>query len=203
MTETDWYFCTPELEFFNSELQNCIFSGDTALEKFYTLMGRVKSKRLKTVARLLKGVREFGCRVEFDSAEDPDCDNIFEENKDCGGVFTEIDHWIHLNLDLIHSWKSVEQILAHEAVHLCQNVVFKGDRTGDSSMEISMDRIWSCYDSSKYRKWLEDVSEEDFPCYEAEAYSEMDRPKGVACSLEFMKSKFNLWEGTYYCPVNW
>jgi hypothetical protein len=186
---------------FSNEVEECVFSGPCATSKLFALTKRVKPKRLKTVARLLRGVRSFGCLVEFDSEGDEE-ETPFTDSEGCSGVFTEVDHWIHLNLDLIHSWKGLEEVLAHEAVHLCQNVVYSGERTADCAMEISMDRIWSFYDSEKYRSWLNGVAEEDFPVYEVEAYSEMVRPRGVACSLEHLRFRTELWSNVYHCAVN-
>ena len=199
-TDRPLYTLREDWDAFSEEVEKCRFSGPCAADKLLLLSKRVGSKRLKTVTRLLKGVRSFGCKVEFDCVEDG-ADTPFEPDDSCNGVFMELDHWIHLDLGKMKYWKNVEEVLAHEAVHLCQCVVFKGDRTGDDDMEISMDRIWSFYDTEKYRKWLDDTSEEEFPIYEVEAYSEMHRPKGVACSLEYLHSRPELWEGTYYCPA--
>jgi hypothetical protein len=199
--EPQFYTLREDWNDFAEEVERCDFSGPSASSKLLALSKRVKSKRLKTVTRLLKGVRSFGCLVEFDSEED-ELETPFTDSDGCNGVFTEKDQWIHLNMDLIRSWKGLEEVLAHEAVHLCQNVVYRGERTEDCAMEISMDRIWSCYDSNKYREWLEGVAEEDFPIYEVEAYSEMVRPRGVACSLEYLRSKSELWANVYHCSIN-
>lgn len=196
------YYHDNHWEEFHDTVEECSFTGWNASDKLFQLTERVQEKRLKTVTRLLKESEKLGCRVEFCSEKDSDDDNPFIGHETCMGLYTETDSWIYINIDKIKSWKSLEETLAHEAVHLSQNVVFKGERSLETNnMEISMDRIWKFYDSEKYRKWLNESSEEDFPVFEVEAYSEMVRPRGVACSLEFLRSSSSLWEGSYYCPL--
>jgi hypothetical protein len=197
------YYHDDHWQEFESAIEKCSFTGNRAWRRVHQLTNRVQEKRLKTVTRLLNETHKLGCRVEFCSERDRDENNPFVGNEGCRGLYTECDSWIYLNIDEFKSWKMFEEVLAHEAVHLTQNVVYKGHRNvDDHSMEVSMDRIWKFYDSEKYRSWLDSVSDEEMPVYEVEAYSEMTRPRGVACSLEQLRLTPALWEGTYYCPIS-
>lgn len=184
-------------EKFYKACNSASFTGDQAIENVLHLMGRVGPKRLSVVTRLLNGIYKLGGRVEFCS--DVDGDTLFEGS--ATGLFCEDDQWIYLRTDHFKSWKSLEQTLAHEAVHLLQHFLFKGERDNKGgNMTIYLDRCWA-FDGTEYHKWLEEMSDEETPIYEVEAYSEMSRPRGVACALEYSYSNPSLWQGTYYCSL--
>jgi len=198
------YYHNDHAKEFLSAVDECSFTGDNSMYLLDTLTGRVQRKRLKTVTRLLASASKLGCIVEFCSEKDDDKGNQFvDEYKNANGMYSEDDSWIYINLDKIGSWAKLEKTLAHEAVHLAQNVVFREERKlGESSMDICMDRVWACYnDPPGYRDYLESESKEEYPVFEVEAYGEMRLPKAVARSLEILWRKPDLWEGTYYCPV--
>ena len=68
-------------------------------------------------------------------------------------------------------------------------------------MSLCMSRIWA-YDAEKYESWATNLADEETPIYEIEAYVEMERPRGVACSLEYLLSRTSLWANSYYCPID-
>jgi hypothetical protein len=100
------------------------------------------------------------------------------------------------------SWKNFEEVFAHETVHLLQSIVYQEERTpGESNMALAYPAIFESCDKEKYLAWAERNSDEDFPCYEVEAYSIQDRPKQVAFAVEWLHDyRQEVWSGKWSCP---
>jgi hypothetical protein len=187
-------------------------TGEAASEKFFYLLNRVGAKRIKTTERLLKVIDFFGSWVQLTDFEDVEenCGSLAAEclYEECGettrGVYREVDSLIQLALDRIDYWKDFEEVLAHEVIHLLQNIVFRGDRTTDAhALALANFAIWPnpsidkrYLDSAK--KWAEEEDENEF---EFEAYDWMNSPKMVACMGESLMSQSKLWANFWRCPV--
>lgn len=188
---------------FEDASRDCSFTGENAAVLLVDLTNRVKTKRLKTATRLLRGLQRLGACIEFCSGDDGAEDNPFDEEgcETCRGLFTEDDSWIYLNLDFIRSWKAFEEVLAHEAVHFLQLLLNREERRRDeSNLSVYLSKCWA-FDEAKYLDWLSEHTTEGFPVFEVEAYTEMVRPRGVACALEHSYHNSKLWENTWYCPL--
>jgi hypothetical protein len=190
--------------------ENIVVSGDYCVNKLIQLADRVGIKRHKTLNRLISAVTKFGCCIEFVSHLDVNSENFEEfanfyskENTGTQGCFRESDCWISVNLDLLKSWKDLEEVFAHETVHLLQSIVFQGERSREESgMELAYPRIFSSCDEEEYVDRVNECSDEDFPIYEVEAYSIQDRPKQVAFAAEWLlEDREEVWAKNWYCPV--
>ena len=188
-------------------------TGYEAEDKFLTLLGRVKPKRVKTTERLLKVVDFFGSWVQLTVREDLDegetlfraATHFYEDfSPNTRGVYREADALIVLALDRMKSWVDFETVLAHEVVHLLQNIVFQGDRTDDCcAMAIANPIIWPRPElDQEYLKTAEEWAEKEKDnVYEFEAYDWMYYPKMVACLGESLKEKTKLWSNFWSCPL--
>jgi hypothetical protein len=188
-------------------------TGYEAEEKFFTLLDRVKPKRVKTTERLLKIIDFFGSWVQLTVKEDLSKEDSFycvanhfyeDLSPNTRGLYCEIDALIVLALDRMKSWTDFETVLAHEVIHLLQNIVFRGNRAADySAMAVANVAIWPRPEAdAKYleaaKKWAE---KEDESIIEFEAYDWMYYPKMVACLGESLKEKHALWSNFWRCPV--
>ncbi len=188
-----------------------VMSGESSINKLISLANRIGIERHKTLNRLLEVSTRFGCCIEFVSRQDLNSENYegfanfySKENESTQGCFSESDCWISLNLDLMKSWKDLEEVFAHEVVHLLQSIVFSGERkTGESSMELAYPNIFSSCKKEDYENWAKESSEEDFPIYEVEAYSIQHRPKQVAFAAEWLlEDRSEVWCNSWNCPLS-
>ena len=187
-------------------------TGEAASDKFYYLLDRVGTKRVKTVERLLKIVDFFGAWVQLTDPEDvekndwsPAARSFYKEcGEDTRGVYSEVDSLIQLAMDRITYWKDFEGVLAHEVVHLLQNIVFRGDRRGGHhSLALANVAVWpNPVSDPKYlemaKEWAQKENENEF---EFEAYDWMNYPKMVACMGESLKYQTGLWANFWRCPI--
>jgi hypothetical protein len=197
-------------EFVDLVNNNVILSGDFAIDRLMLLTDRIGVKRHKTLNRLIDSSTKFGCCIEFVCAKDLSPDNVEEyadfynntEDK-VRGYFREDDCWISINLDRINCWKDLEEVYAHEVVHLLQSVVFDGERDrGKFCMTLAYPEIFKSADKEKYLEWAESVADEDVPVYEVEAYYIQDRPRQVAFASEWLlEHRQEVWSNSWCCPV--
>ena len=190
-------------------------TGDEAIDKFFYLVSRIGTKRFKTVNRLLGVIDFFGSWVQL-----TDCRDIDDETdnfslaarslyRDCEetarGLYREVDALILIAMDRIDYWKDFEGVLAHEVVHLLQNVVFQGSRDFDGhALSIANSAIWpnESLDLAYLNRAKEWAEEEDSNEFEFEAYDWMNYPKMVACLGESLIYKSSVWEESWNCPID-